>query len=47
MYVAITYWLSRNNFRFEKTELDLFTSGATQSLKVANGVAWWLYVVLP
>jgi hypothetical protein len=34
MYVAIAYWLSRNNFRSEKTELDQLTGGVSLSLKL-------------
>jgi hypothetical protein len=37
MYVVITCWLSRNNFRSEKTELGQLTCGVTQSLKAAHG----------
>ena len=39
MYVATTYWLSRNNFRSKKTKLGQFIGGVFQSLKVANKLA--------
>jgi hypothetical protein len=38
MYVAIAYWLSRNNFRSEKIELDQLIGGVFQSLKVVDGL---------
>jgi hypothetical protein len=42
MYVAIAYWLSRNNFRSEKKELGQLAGGVTQSLEVADFMGYLL-----
>ena len=39
MYVAIVYWLSRNNFRSKNTKLGQLTGGVFQSLKVDDRLA--------